>query len=151
MASYKTYSEKLKDPRWQKKRLEILERDKWMCKNCRSTDKTLHVHHRLYEKGVEPWETKNKYLVTLCDECHKITTKYYESFLDEHIKLIRLYFNVNQLSVLTTSIERMLNDYMPAVTMLTDILSELSINLEVANELLEIREARKNKFELEND
>lgn len=25
---YKTYSEKLKDPRWQKKRLEVLERDK---------------------------------------------------------------------------------------------------------------------------
>ena len=28
------YSEKLKDPRWQKKRLEILERDNFRCQYC---------------------------------------------------------------------------------------------------------------------
>jgi len=64
------YSEKLKDPRWQKKRLEILERDEWACKRCGNNEKTLHVHHKKYHK--EPWNAKNEDLRTLCEECHKV-------------------------------------------------------------------------------
>ena len=45
------YAEKLKDPRWQKKRLEILERDAWVCQKCFDTKSTLHVHHRIYNGG----------------------------------------------------------------------------------------------------
>lgn len=40
------YSQLLKDPRWQKKRLEILDRDDWKCTHCEAEHKTLHVHHR---------------------------------------------------------------------------------------------------------
>lgn len=65
-----TYSELLKDPRWQKKRLEILERDNWMCQHCRSTDKMLHVHHIKYSGF--PWEAEDKFLITLCEECHEL-------------------------------------------------------------------------------
>lgn len=65
------YSEKLKDPRWQKKRLRILERDGWKCKGCSSSDKTLHVHHLFYFKVKEPWEIPNGFLFTLCEDCHK--------------------------------------------------------------------------------
>lgn len=54
------YAEKLKDPRWQKKRLEILERDKWMCRGCCETQKTLHVHHIFYVHGLEPWDVPNQ-------------------------------------------------------------------------------------------
>ncbi len=68
-----TYSEKLRDPRWQKKRLEIMERDCWECCICSSSDKTLSVHHGYYEKGLEPWEYDSKSLWTLCNECHKRT------------------------------------------------------------------------------
>lgn len=64
-----TYAEKLKDPRWQKKRLQILSRDKWKCKKCRDTETTLNVHHLEYNG--DPWETENKKLVTLCEDCHK--------------------------------------------------------------------------------
>jgi glutaredoxin len=64
------YIEKLKDPRWQKKRLKIFERDDWQCTHCHSTEKTLHVHHIDYEKGLEPWEYKDEMLQTLCEECH---------------------------------------------------------------------------------
>lgn len=64
------YLELLKDPRWQKKRLEILERDGWGCKWCGGKDKTLHVHHIFYFKDKEPWEVNNGFLVTLCEECH---------------------------------------------------------------------------------
>lgn len=65
------YTDQLKDPRWQKKRLEILERDEWKCKDCGNGKDTLHVHHHLYKKGAAPWEYPNALLGTLCDDCHK--------------------------------------------------------------------------------
>ena len=67
-----TYQEKLKDPRWQKKRLEIMQRDDFKCVRCCSDVDTLTVHHKMYEKGKEPWEIKDKDLVTFCESCHSI-------------------------------------------------------------------------------
>lgn len=66
----KTYSEKLKSPRWQAKRLSIMQRDGFACRDCSAEDKTLHVHHCHYEKG-EPWEIDEQFLLTLCEKCHK--------------------------------------------------------------------------------
>lgn len=63
-----TYSEKLKDPRWQKKRLQILERDGWACRQCGIETETLHIHHMVYMG--EPWEAPDHLLVTLCEDCH---------------------------------------------------------------------------------
>lgn len=68
------YTQKLKDPRWQRKRLEILQRDNWTCQLCRATDMTLHVHHRRYIRGHEPWDYEDGLLVTLCEECHRSET-----------------------------------------------------------------------------
>lgn len=67
----KTYSEKLKDPRWQKKRLGVLERAKWACEECKDTEQTLHVHHTLYIYGKEPWEYEDGELKCLCEACHE--------------------------------------------------------------------------------
>jgi len=64
------YATKLKDPRWQKKRLEILVRDKWTCQLCGDTESTLMVHHRRYIPGCDPWDCPNEFLITLCEECH---------------------------------------------------------------------------------
>lgn len=69
MAS-KEYLEKLKDPRWQQKRLRIFERDGWACRNCGNKDDTLHVHH-LYYLDVEPWEYQDFALHTMCAPCHE--------------------------------------------------------------------------------
>ena len=66
----KTYSEKLKDPRWQKKRLDILSRDNFKCQCCGNGELTLHVHHTKYIKGNDPWDYKDNFLVTLCELCH---------------------------------------------------------------------------------
>lgn len=63
------YAEKLKDPRWQKKRLEIFNRDNWTCRWCKEREKPLSIHHLIYSNG-EPWEQDNKYLITLCEHCH---------------------------------------------------------------------------------
>lgn len=67
------YSEKLRDPRWQKRRLEIFERDKFTCQSCDRTDITLAVHHKYY-KDCEPWEYPNEALQTLCEVCHNTVT-----------------------------------------------------------------------------
>jgi hypothetical protein len=69
----KTYSEKLRDPRWQKKRLEVMSGSKFECEFCGAKDKTLNVHHKLYRRGAQPWEYANGDLECLCEDCHKNT------------------------------------------------------------------------------
>lgn len=69
-----TYAEKLKDPRWQKRRLRILERDDFTCQFCFDSESTLHVHHLWYENG-DPWDTSDDSLITLCEECHEMETR----------------------------------------------------------------------------
>jgi len=64
------YSEKLKDPRWQKKRLEVFERDEWRCQKCFDDQETLCVHHLRYVPGWEPWDYPINKLLTLCEGCH---------------------------------------------------------------------------------
>ncbi|MCK5617048.1 HNH endonuclease [Candidatus Pacearchaeota archaeon] len=84
-----TYQEKLRDPRWQRKRLEIMERDKWECKKCGNDTKTLHVHHRNYENYIDPWDYPNDTLVTLCDSCHTYEHKRLESSNSDTISWMR--------------------------------------------------------------
>lgn len=67
-----TYKEQLLDPRWQKKRLVILDRDGWTCRYCGNTKKTLHVHHNYYIKGNLAWDYPDDSLCTLCSDCHEI-------------------------------------------------------------------------------
>lgn len=70
MASEK-YLEKLRDPRWQKKRLEILEYANWRCQICGNSKETLHVHHSYYEGRKDPWNYPNGSLICICESCHK--------------------------------------------------------------------------------
>lgn len=67
----KSYSDKLKDPRWQRLRLEVLQRDDWRCFYCGDTKTTLHVHHAMY-LGKDPWDTPADCLMTLCEDCHTV-------------------------------------------------------------------------------
>jgi hypothetical protein len=66
----KTYSEKLKDPRWQRKRLEVFNAADWKCEACGNAYETLHVHHKKYKRGKEPWEYESAELASLCETCH---------------------------------------------------------------------------------
>lgn len=70
--SMSDYSEKLKNPRWQKKRLEILNRDNFMCRCCGDYENKLNVHHIIYPKNKNPWDIENYCLITLCDYCHEM-------------------------------------------------------------------------------
>ena len=69
-----SYSDLLKRPEWQEKRLKILKRDGNKCCYCGNTDK-LHVHHKYYlqypnHQKVKPWNYPDNALITLCNRCH---------------------------------------------------------------------------------
>jgi hypothetical protein len=72
MSTKKVYGEKLRDPRWQKVRLTIMNRDGFACKLCQDLKSTLNIHHLKYEK--EPWDCPPELLITLCEDCHYIVT-----------------------------------------------------------------------------
>lgn len=58
-----------KDPRWQRKRLECMQRDDWACVACGNNTSTLHAHHIRYMG--ELWEAPLSELQTLCESCHE--------------------------------------------------------------------------------
>lgn len=84
MKKKETYAELLRKPEWQKKRLEIMQRDNFTCQYCGSKENELQVHHRVYRKGTKPWEYDNDELITLCNRCHEVETEiksqHYETF-----------------------------------------------------------------------
>lgn len=65
------YANLLLRPEWQKKRLKIMERDRWRCVACGvPNNRTLTVHHKGYLTGLMPWEYPDEMLETLCVEHH---------------------------------------------------------------------------------
>jgi hypothetical protein len=87
----KTYKEKLLDVRWQKKRLEILQRDAWKCCICSKGEEdgvTLHVHHIFYDWWLDPWEYEPETLVSLCSDCHEKEPKQYEQRYEIAVQMI---------------------------------------------------------------
>ena len=64
------YSKKLQDPRWQRKRLEVMQAAGWKCSVCQDDKEELNVHHPDYSAHHEPWEYSN--LQCLCSTCHTI-------------------------------------------------------------------------------
>jgi len=64
------YAQKLQDPRWQRKRLEVMQAAGWACVICGDKDEELNVHHPAYSAYHEPWEYSN--LQCICRTCHTI-------------------------------------------------------------------------------
>lgn len=65
-----TYLEQLQHPKWQRRRLEMLDGAGYECTQCGDTETQLHVHHRRYVKGRMAWEYENWELAVLCKNCH---------------------------------------------------------------------------------
>lgn len=76
MKARPTYQAQLRDPRWQKRRLEIMERDGFRCLRCGDERTTLNVHHLFYEKDVMAWEYPEWSLITLCEPHHAEEEKF---------------------------------------------------------------------------
>jgi 5-methylcytosine-specific restriction endonuclease McrA len=94
------YSDKLKDPRWQKKRLEIMQRDNFTCCRCSDTKSSLNVHHLSYNG--EPWDQDSGKLITLCCHCHEVIT-----FIDS-LKVDKIKKRVLSIHKVTTATETLI-------------------------------------------
>jgi hypothetical protein len=66
-----SYKLKLRSPKWQKRKVEILIRDKFTCKCCENTERNLQVHHLEYLGNLDPWDYPDDMLITLCYICHE--------------------------------------------------------------------------------
>ena len=65
------YADLLKDPRWQKKRLEVMERAGFKCELCGNGERELNIHHKRYRAGAKPWEYELPELLCICHDCHQ--------------------------------------------------------------------------------
>ena len=48
-----------------------MQRDGFKCIECKSVGITLHVHHKTYIWGNDPWDYPNENFITLCESCHE--------------------------------------------------------------------------------
>lgn len=72
MSARANYSDQLRHPLWQKRRLEVLQAAQWKCIDCDDGERTLNVHHLKYRRGAKPWESPDHDLAVLCEDCHLI-------------------------------------------------------------------------------
>lgn len=82
------YASKLKHPKWQRTRLEIMNRDNFTCQICNDNNSELHVHHTKYFKDRQPWDYSDKHLITVCVNCHKSIHFVFDRFSIEYIERI---------------------------------------------------------------
>lgn len=63
---WQQYSEYLTTPKWKAKRLQVLERENYLCQGCQYA-KAVHVHHTTYNNLYDELLFQ---LVALCVDCH---------------------------------------------------------------------------------
>lgn len=93
----KTYSDKLKDPRWLARREIILVQSDHCCTQCEKTEddilseqgKKLEVHHVAYMRGREPWDYPDDLLIPLCNSCHFNRQVFDEEAIFEFARMLR--------------------------------------------------------------
>lgn len=139
------YQRKLKDPRWQRRRLEILERDKWTCQMCFDTKTTLHVHHRWYRWGMEPWEYGGDALVTLCACCHKQVSQEWKVAQPELVETFKREFSAIDTRFIVDAI-----DYRLSITAaprdIFGAITEVLMNDDLYEHAMKIRQERGGGF-----
>ena len=117
------YAERLKDVRWQKKRLEILERAGWQCEDCGAAEGVcLNVHHQWYTSGAMPWEYENGCFVAVCEDCHK-TREEMKRFVAAHFPRLcpDLQYELHEI-VRSSLAEGVETDWMVALSVLSTMI-----------------------------
>lgn len=85
----RSYFEKLRDPRWQRRKNEKLIAANYCCEFCGDDRSNLQVHHRWYLKNREPWEYTNEQLEVLCEKHHEMATRI-QKLLKERLSLLNV-------------------------------------------------------------
>ncbi len=136
----KSYSEQIKSPKWQKRRLEILNRDNFTCQICGSQDKTLHVHHTVYIPYKEIWDYGDNQLITLCEDCHAREHGELLEEVNDRIPFMR-YFGLTNYEILRYIFSMPMPD--------CDIIKSISkIDPNVAQTLKRLAERRERNIEI---
>lgn len=91
MKKQSNYSEQVKSPLWQKKRLEVLNLRGFKCEICGNEKDQLHVHHRFYIKGRKIHEYDNDVLQVLCEKCHER-----EHEISKRTNIITQFISINE-------------------------------------------------------
>jgi Zn finger protein HypA/HybF involved in hydrogenase expression len=91
MKKQSNYSEQVKSPLWQKKRLEVLNLRGFKCEICGNEKDQLHVHHRFYIKGRKIHEYDNDVLQVLCEKCHES-----EHEISKRANIITQFISINE-------------------------------------------------------
>ncbi len=66
------YEDQLKDPRWQRRRLEKMNACGFQCEMCGDGEEELNIHHEEYINYRAPWSYDDTQLLCLCRTCHTI-------------------------------------------------------------------------------
>jgi hypothetical protein len=74
------YQLQLLNPRWQRRRLEVMSKNNFSCQICDEQNQELNVHHIKYKKHpngdkYEPWNYSDEELMVLCKDCHDLIHK----------------------------------------------------------------------------
>lgn len=84
----KWHAEQREHPKWQRRRLEIMDKADFACERCGDDETQLHVHHKYYVWDNELWDYPDEALECLCRKCHQAVedAKVESKSLDEEIR-----------------------------------------------------------------
>lgn len=91
-----TYSEKLRDPMWLRRKADLIEGVK-CCELCLTENIPLEPHHRYYKSGTEPWDYPDHAFQVVCRGCHKILQGIMET-AHEQIAIHQLEISLSKLA-----------------------------------------------------
>jgi len=86
-----TYKEQIKSPKWQRKRLLIMQRDDFKCQSCGDEETTLNVHHLKYKNNCHIADYDDNDLITLCTHCHVVAETLKTESKDLNFKDVKIY------------------------------------------------------------
>jgi len=77
-----TYAAKLKDPRWKRKRRDLIIAAGCACEECGDKESRLQIHHKYHDHSLAPWEYPHKAMCVLCSGCKKARREYERLLLE---------------------------------------------------------------------
>ena len=111
----KSYQNLLSSPKWQRKRLEVLNKSNFTCEVCGDNEATLHVHHKRYVNKARPWDTPDELLISLCESCHKQEHARLPISLKKLTEVIREKYLSSDIDEITEGFAKMPTFHLPEV------------------------------------